>query len=636
MAIVDHIDWTELDQVVKIQQRNRETYTPVISLFRWWARRPHAVAGAILDAAQLEFGENSFIVSDPFSGGGTVAFESVRRGLPIYAQDLYPWPSLGLATSLTRVDITQLKEAKAQLFQRLQPLRQQFWRKEEDKTWEITHVLRVRAVHCLNCGQDIYLFRDPLISLASRRENEKFAFFGCEACGTVSRRRFEIKSFNCDNCGRHWLVQEKKRYSRTQVICPHCKKENTLNELLCNELRWIPVLLQEYPVSTYSRSVVLRQINKDDPVKDIEQLPKQMQLEMNISPGIETEHLLQYGFRYWGDLYTRRQLRTIFSALTELNTLDTSQAVKDRLQLSVLGASEMAANLCRWERYHPKALEAIANHRYARSTVVVETNLLSPIGRGTIPRRLQAAEKALYWINQEQLPEQTSHAENLMTRRTFHSGALVVTGSSERQLLEDGVIKLVLTDPPYHDDVQYGELSRLFHAWLHIISGIPLPSEASEAVPNRSRGTNSNYYEEIVTICLAESRRTLANNGRLVLTYHNKDIAAWVALANALQRSGFVVIGLATVCAENSADHSKRDTTAFLSDLIIECIQKPEKRLYDLQVAIKGMYDTQERRNLLAIGRAIAEKINTNSHRDLMSLYFSYLKEMHETCTLIH
>jgi hypothetical protein len=70
MAIVDNIEWEDLDHTVETQQRNRETYSPAISLFRWWARRPHAVAGAILDAAKAEFGRPSFLVADPFSGGG--------------------------------------------------------------------------------------------------------------------------------------------------------------------------------------------------------------------------------------------------------------------------------------------------------------------------------------------------------------------------------------------------------------------------------------------------------------------------------------------------------------------------------------------------------------------------------------
>jgi len=91
MALMDRVDWRGLERLVVRQQRNRSAHAPVISLYRWWARRPHCFAGALLDAAKKQFRRDRFLVADPFSGGGTVAFEAARRGLPIYAQDLYPW-----------------------------------------------------------------------------------------------------------------------------------------------------------------------------------------------------------------------------------------------------------------------------------------------------------------------------------------------------------------------------------------------------------------------------------------------------------------------------------------------------------------------------------------------------------------
>ncbi len=82
-SLLRGIDWRELEQRVRAQQRNREIYTPPISLFRWWARRSHALIGALLDAAVDARDGASLSVSDPYSGGGTVAIEAARRGLPV-------------------------------------------------------------------------------------------------------------------------------------------------------------------------------------------------------------------------------------------------------------------------------------------------------------------------------------------------------------------------------------------------------------------------------------------------------------------------------------------------------------------------------------------------------------------------
>jgi hypothetical protein len=158
MALIDHVNWASLDRLVLNQQRNRSAHAPVISLFRWWARRPHCFAGAVLDAAKLEFDSTSFLVADPFSGGGTVAFEAVGRGLPVYAQDLYPWPSQGLAIALTSASAVEFENAARSFLEQLRPYREAYWRAEGGQIWETTHVIRVRTSHCVECGKQLFLF----------------------------------------------------------------------------------------------------------------------------------------------------------------------------------------------------------------------------------------------------------------------------------------------------------------------------------------------------------------------------------------------------------------------------------------------------------------------------------------------
>ena len=98
-SLLSRVKWRRLGRIAQRELHNREVHAPVVSAYRWWARRPHSVMGAILDAAVDKYGDH-LTVADPFSGGGTVTFEAARRGLRAYAQDLYPWPARGLATAL--------------------------------------------------------------------------------------------------------------------------------------------------------------------------------------------------------------------------------------------------------------------------------------------------------------------------------------------------------------------------------------------------------------------------------------------------------------------------------------------------------------------------------------------------------
>lgn len=62
----------------------------------------------------------------------------------------------------------------------------------------------------------------------------------------------------------------------------------------------------------------------------------------------------------------------------------------------------------------------------------------------------------------------------------------VVEGSSEKIVLPDDSADIVLTDPPYHDDVQYGELSLPLRAWAQL-STDDLVGEASVNPANGAR-----------------------------------------------------------------------------------------------------------------------------------------------------
>lgn len=634
MAVLEHVKWKRLDRMVLDQQRNRSAHTPVISLFRWWARRPHCFAGALLDAAAIEFRSRSFLVADPFSGGGTVAFEAVRRSLPIYAQDLYPWPSQGLATALTYARAGELENGARCLLEKLKSYRTAYQTKSQDgESSEISHVIRVRTSSCIFCSEKLFLFREPLVSLASRKVNEQFGFFGCSACGAVNRKKRTVQSFTCAACGVRSKTSGQATTGRLpRIKCVHCSKSVELSDLLRQAPVWHASLVKEHLSSGSKTNSLLRPVLPGDPIADVRS-PLDPPIRISIPEGVETGHLLRHGFRFWEDLYTQNQLSIIYSALKQLERIDASQAVKQHLRLAVLGATEMAGYICRWERYHPKALEAIANHRFSRSTVTVETNLLSTSGRGTLPRRFEATAKALRWMEAEGYPVRTTYAFSDSRRRNVNE-ALVVTGSSQRQLLGNGTARLVFTDPPYHDDLQYGELSRLFHSWLNGNADGKSPSEISEAVPNTSRGTPASHYEDTVAACLTESNRTLAWNGRLLLTFHNKDLNAWEALCGALLRANFLVIALAIVSAENPADHSKRGKESFLSDLVIECRPRGSSRRLR-KPKLFGNIKTPERRNLVAIGLALAEHVNRGIAGDLQPLFHAHLVALKTSRVLI-
>jgi adenine-specific DNA methylase len=312
-------------------------------------------------------------------------------------------------------------------------------------------------------------------------------------------------------------------------------------------------------------------------------------------------------------------------ALSIIKQLDVPDAIRDRLAFSVLGAAEMPAFLSRWDRLHLKSFEGMANHRYTQTTLAVETNLLSPVGRGTLPRRLDAASATLQWLVESGVGRPrvvlTTAGRRGRTRTAWD--LLIASGSSATQALRDASVSVVVTDPPYCDDVQYGELARLFHTWLKIYDPKLSFDDRDEAVPNSVRGISIADYENTIAACLSESRRTLKKDGTLILTFHNKKLKAWQALAGAICKSGFGVNALAVVRAENGADHCKRSVKAMLHDLVLECTPITQRMTPRVRLAFEPK--TRPEFNLAAIGLAVAQCAMLGSPAGLQSFYEQHL-----------
>lgn len=612
-SILSKVDWKNVEQTVIHEQRNRERHAPVISVYRWWARRPHALMGSILDAAVKVKGGEPPVVSDPFSGGGTVAVESARRGIPVYAQDLFPWPTNGLAVSLSKTSPQQFKDLSADLLKSLDPLRSSFQRPDGQ---ELTHVLRVRVGACPRCTQDVYLFPNPLISLASRGTKEERALFGCRSCGNVTQGSKTDQMTACPACKSTFSAIEIKH---GHISCPHCNHVGRAMDFGKGKSAWQPVAVQEVVMVDGRRRAMLRCPKAGDPLGSPLASLSFPELRKPIPDGIETHRLLEAGFKTWGDLYTDRQAAVLLSALRWIEDVDAPAACKDRLALAVIGAAEMPAYLSRWDRNYLKVYEGIANHRYAHTTLVVESNPLASIGRGTLPHRLASAHKALEWILAEGGPEvKTTCLKPTARRLKPESGVIIATGSSIRQRLKDGVVDLVLTDPPYFDDVQYGELARLLHFWLAMYKEIPEIDERQEAVPNRSRGNDTDFYVRTIGKCLGESNRTLAPRGKLILTFHNKKMVAWKALCRALHDAGFMIRAAAAVRVENDADHTKRQGRGLLHDLVLECERK-EGNAPGRVVTVPSA--SAAARNLLAMGAAMGRALKAGAPDNLPLFY---------------
>lgn len=634
--ILDKINWISLSVDARKQQRNREIHNPTISLYRWWARRSHAVFGALLDAAIDQFQSDNFLVSDPFSGGGTVAVEADRRGLAVYAQDIQPWAIVGLQVALDRVSSKDLRTAAERFLASMADVRSEFYGTScpyHGPGSEIIHTYWVRTAQCPSCGTRIYLYPRNLLTYSQRverKDSDQTAFFGCAYCGAVHEGHREDTAPTCPRCGKegtNTVVTGKG------ISCPHCLYTGRPARFQYHE--WEPVLVQRL-CHQGGHSVLHIDVATD---RERTQARRRMQLDRcaplaeRIPQTKETRRLIEWGYRVWRDLYPGRQMEVYLLASQRLGEMrDLTPQVRTRLLLALCGAAEMAGYSSRWDRFHLKAFEATANHRFSAATFTAEVNPLGPRGRGTLPRRLYHSVRAAEWSE--------AHVENTVQPTLYYNSVgsppvaectrfpALVVGTSEAQRLQSRTVSLVLTDPPYYDDVQYGELVLLFNTWARQLGLFPvdyLHDISREAVANPTR--DSGHYERVLQAILFECNRTLAANGRLVFTFHNSKLDGWVALGRALRAAGFCICAIAVVHAENETDHSKRNKRAFSKDLVLEC-ETGSQTAAPWVPSFDEMDD--EAVELLAMGRALADP-GALDRESLWARFCSFLPASLET-----
>jgi putative DNA methylase len=564
-----HIDVPAVDNASRIEARSRQRHLPPVSAYRWWARRTEAVTGAVLDAVAKDV-PGRLVVADPFAGGGVIALAALLRGHQVYAQDVNPWAAASLSGMLTLPDASELNAAATRLHEAAaRDLAAAYATTLRDGTpATIAHTLRVAIIDCVGCGEAVRLFPSAVVSLTERVDTGGAdAWLACPAghlqLGTADRRQ------RCRKCNR--IIDPGARYlPERNYRCFRCGTTAKVFSV-ASTMRWEPVLVER--TTPQSREIDAPRSAERTAAAN-ETWPARHKLPM-ISNGIETRVLIRHGMKCWSDLYPARQVEMVRILLGQVGTASAGNpCVAAALRLAVLGSTEMAGYASRWDPGYLKAYEAVANHRYCFTTLAAEPNVwgASRSGRGTVDRRLEQFVKASMWLaerfGRRLVVDGPVSSKRRRTKLRRDIDARVVKGSSERLAMADGSLDLVLTDPPYHNDVHYGELSELFRAWAGLDVG-PLEGEAVSA-NNGAEGTET--YRKTLARVFYEIRRALRASGHLILSYANRHPDAWVALLSALQDAGFRAIGYEIVHSENELDHAKSGKRACTLDVLLDLV----------------------------------------------------------------
>lgn len=140
--------------------------------------------------------------------------------------------------------------------------------------------------------------------------------------------------------------------------------------------------------------------------------------------------------------------------------------------------------------------------------------------------------------------------------------------------IEEDSIDFIMTDPPYGGLVQYLDLSTIWLIWLKKFDPKFTPNYESE-ITIKKDVQNLNTYKLKFQNGIKNLFKVLKNDGKIVFTFHNKDIKIWNAFLNAITLSGFKIEKVIHQQNRRTGESNVANpygTSA--SDFYIRCIKK--------------------------------------------------------------
>ncbi len=291
-----------------------------------------------------------------------------------------------------------------------------------------------------------------------------------------------------------------------------------------------------------------------------------------------------YGITHWRQLFTERQLTTLgtfIELIPEVRALIVERGA----------SSEYADAVCTYLALSvSKLLLGFSSFTTWHSVRDIVRGVFS---LQAIPMRWDFAEanpfsNATSWMSQidwlsrvvERMPADmnTAQAYQADATTTIHA--------------QNGPV--IITDPPYYDNISYAELSDFFYVWLRLMlrdiypdlfAGMLVPIQEEMTVAPRFGKNGKERFEDMMgkTLRLIREHATHEFPSSIFYAYKQQEdkrggvtSTGWETMLTALVNAGFRIVGTWPVRTELGNRAVARDTNSLASSVVLVCRPRPD------------------------------------------------------------
>jgi adenine-specific DNA methylase len=542
----------------------------------------------IQDLIEYAFGKRQLTVLDAFAGGGSIPFEARRYGFDVVANELNPVACVVLKATLEypfEYGYTLLKDLKKygnELCERVRDRLEPFYPIEEGES--IHAFLWARTVKCPYTGKPIPLSPNWWLSRKGKKKAAVRPIFDPSA----SEARFEILR------GKQLEGYDPSEgtVSRGKGVSPWAQNQPVTGKYIKQEAQAGRMGQQLYAVAIKkSRGMDFRTPTAKD-FAAVRRADEELEKKMpeweargvvpteDFPDGYTNRQAANYGIRKWVDLFTSRQLFSLCTFLEEMykqfeelrvQSEEKAKAIKTLLSVAFDKAPNYNSLLAYWDASRTKIAHVFSRHDFSFTWC---------------PPEFDASRNLYPWVLNQIVDAYSSLSK--LAPNISSNISINMASAADMEEIESESIDHATTDPPYYDNVFYGESSDFFYVWLKRTLGTTFPEWFQSYLTNKDDEATANYtrfeyagkkkhmlarqdYERKMAASFRELHRVLRPEGTITVMFTHKQIDAWDTLATSLLNAGFEIESSWPVHTESEHSLHQAKKNAAKSTILLTC-----------------------------------------------------------------
>lgn len=320
------------------------------------------------------------------------------------------------------------------------------------------------------------------------------------------------------------------------------------------------------------------------------------------------QRIPEHGYAAFVDMFNPRQLlvisqllKAILNSFPEKYRFSTREYVLSAFQQYLRNQTMF----CLWNTQADKLEPHFSNNNYYPKNTPVENCVFGDLGRGNWSSCTDGLIESIEWakdpwelVSNERISADYPQLKELVTGKSekvrpgdpSQNGEIQCISSTDLAIHEKSSIDLVITDPPFGNNVQYAELADFFYVWLRLAlkdkytQFVPeLTPKVLEAVDNPVRNPENPqaFYQQLLTAIWKECHRILKPSGILAFTFHHSEDEPWVSVLESLFEAGFYLEAAYPIRSDETKGEGSKPGTFGSQQIEYDIIHVCRKRTED-------------------------------------------------------